>query len=704
MSIKSLMRSFVVVAGALSGLSACAGLHLSSGEQDIDAPTNVTATAVSDTQISVSWNAVPGAFKYFVFDKRSADASFVFAGTALVPDTSFLVRGLTPNTSYDFQVVTESTDGSDSGPSATATATTLAVPPGAPTNVTATAVSNTEIDLSWTNFPTATKVFVFESVNGGPNAFRATVLAPGEAYAATGLTANTLYCYQLQSTLPDGSESGLSTPPACATTGAGPQPPVGLTATAINDTRILVQWQAAANAFKYNVFQSQAGGPFTARGTAVAPSTEFLDVNLQPSTQYCYRVSTVFTDGEESAQSGQVCATTPATGTGGGLEGYWKLDERGGTTAIDSSGFGRNGAITGAAYALQDRPNIDDDRSAISFAGSADSAITVPPALGFDLITSSFSVAFWTKLPAAGTFRFIGSRAAGCGAPNWEIGQDATGLFFSRGGAATSAGTSIPAGVWTHVAVVEVPTSPALHFYVNGAEVRAVDPVTGTFQVGNPLTIGHVAGCASDAVMMDDVQILSRALSPAEVATIGTLPPAPTNLVVSSTTSVSINLAWDPVPGATAYIISKGTAPGNEQFFTHSPASPPTFEGDHLTPNTSFSWTVRTVAHGLFSNPSNEAIGTTQPPPAAPATVTATVIAPDRIQVQWSPVAAAAKYLVFESVGGGPFTFAASIVAPGTEFTAVNLSPGTTYSFEVQSEDAVQTQGPLSAPASATTP
>ncbi|HEX3478031.1 MAG TPA: fibronectin type III domain-containing protein [Kofleriaceae bacterium] len=698
------MRSFVVVAGVLSGLSACAGLHLSSTDQSIDAPANVTATAVSDTQISVSWSAVPGAFKYFVFDKLSSDTSFVFAGTTLDPGTSQTVINLTPNTSYDFQVVTESTDGSDSGPSATATATTLAVPPGAPTNVTAAAVSNTEIDLSWTNFPTATKVFVFESVNGGANAFRATVLAPGSTFAATGLTANTTYCYQLQSTLPDGSESGLSTPPACATTGAGPQPPGVVTATAISDTRILVQWQAVASAAKYNVFQSQAGGPFTARGVAVAPSTEFLDVNLQPSTQYCYRVSTVLTDGGESAQSGQVCATTPATGTGGALEGYWKLDERGGTTAVDSSGFGRNGAITDAAYALQDRPNIDDDRSALSFSGAADSAITVPPASGFDLITASSSVAFWVKLPAAGSFRFIGSRAAGCGTPNWEIGQDATGLFFSRGDAHTAAGTSIPAGVWTHVAVVELSTSPALHFFVNGVEVSATDPVSGNFTLGNPLSIGHVAGCASDAVMMDDVRILSRALSAAELADIGTLPPAPANLVVTSTTSVSINLGWDAVPGATAYIVSKGTAPGNEQFFTHSPANPPTFEGDHLTPNSTFSWTVRTVAHGLFSNPSNEAIGTTQPPPDAPANVTATVIAPDRIQVSWSPVTAAVKYLVFESVGGGPFTFAASLVAPGTTFTAVNLSPATTYSFEVQSEDAVQTDGPLSAPASATTP
>jgi fibronectin type 3 domain-containing protein len=700
MSIKSLMRPFVVVS-ALSGLSACAGLHLSSTDQSIDTPANVTATAVSDTRIEVSWTAAPGAFKYFVLQKAPTDSDFVFAGTTLAPDTTHLMIGLTPNTTYQYEVVAEDTDSVDSAPSSPpASATTFAAPPGAPTNVTATAVSNTEIDLSWTNSPTAFKVFVFESVNSGTNSFRATVLAPGNTFAATGLTANTTYCYQLQSTLLDGSESGLSTPPACATTGAGPQPPGGLTATAISDTRILVQWQAAANAVKYNVFQSQSGGQFTPRGSVLASQQEFLDVNLTPSTNYCYRVSTLFADGSESAQSGAVCATTLGAGTTGSFQGYWKLDERGGTTAIDSSGLGRNGAIGNAAYSLQDRPNIDDDRSAIAFSASPDSAITVPPALGFDLL-GSFTVAFWAKLPAAGDVTFVGMRAAGCGALGWEIAQDVTGLHFSGQTQTVAAGASVPVGVWTHVAVTA--DAGTMHVFVNGVETGS-----GAFIPDNtlnePLGIGHVAGCAGAAVLMDDLQIQNRALSSAEIAALGTLPPAPTNLVVTSTTSVSIFLGWDPVPGATAYIISKGTASGNEQFFTHSPANPATFEGDHLTPSTSYSWTVRTVAHGLFSNPSNEAIGTTAAPPAAPANVTATVIAPDRIQVDWSPVSSAFKYFVFESVNGGPFTLAASVVAPATTFTAVNLSPATTYSFEVQSEDAVQTDGPLSAPVSATTP
>jgi fibronectin type 3 domain-containing protein len=480
------------------------------------APDTVTATPVTDTQISVSWSAVPGAVKYFVF-QSTAGGPFNFLGTVLAPSTSLLATGLTPDTTYAYQIVTVDAGGAESPPSAPVSATTFAIDPRIPSNITATPVSPVEIDLTWSAVPSAAKYFVFESQAGGPFNFRATVVAPGTSFQATGLTPSTMYCYQLASGLTDGTTTGMSAP-VCATTQATAQPPGGLLATALSDTRIFVQWQPASGAVKYLVYQAVDGAmTFAQVGSVTAAATAFLAINLTASTQYCYRVTSLDKFGTESAPSSAVCDTTFAPGLGG-LEGFWKLDEGAGTSALDSSGFGRNGAITSATYS-QDEPTLANDRSALSFSSSPDSAVSVPPATGLDLASSSFTVAFWTKIPAAGSVTFLGSSAGDCVHPAWEIAQNAGGLRIFDAGGPHSLATSIPTGVWTHVAVVSSPAAANLSVYLNGALVSTASATQ--FGLGHaPFYIGHVAGCPGGAVMMDSVQVLSRAMSAAEIAAI----------------------------------------------------------------------------------------------------------------------------------------------------------------------------------------
>ncbi len=477
------------------------------------APDTVTATAVTDTQIAVSWTPVPGAFKYFVF-QSAAGGPFNFIGTVLAPSTSLLSTGLVPNTTYAYQIVTVDTGNAESPPSPPVSATTFAVDPRIPTHITATSVSSFEIDVGWSAVASAAKYYVFESQAGGTFNFRATVLAPGTTFQATGLAANTMYCYELASGLTDGETTAVSAP-VCATTGAGVQPPSGLLVTAISDTRVLVQWQPASAAVKYLVYQAAGGdAAFTQVGSVVGPTT-FLAVNLTATTEYCYRVTGLDGFGRESDPSSTLCDQTLAPGLAG-MEGVWKLDERDGTSAIDSSGFGRNGAITSAAYSLQDRPNTENNRSALAFSSSPDSAVFVPPATGLDLASASFTVSFWTKIPAAGSVTFLGSSAGDCIHPAWEIAQNASGLRVFDAGGPHSLGTSIPTGVWTHVAVVGSRASSNLGLYINGALVSTVS-ATQFGLAHDPFYIGHVAGCPGGAVMMDDVRVLSRAMSAAEI-------------------------------------------------------------------------------------------------------------------------------------------------------------------------------------------
>jgi hypothetical protein len=104
------------------------------------APTGVTATAVSQTQVNVSWSAVAGATSYTVFRSTTSGGPYTSVGTSAT--TSFSNTGFACNTTY-YYVVKASTGGCASGNSAQAQATTSACS-------VCTAVSDTEPNNSRT--------------------------------------------------------------------------------------------------------------------------------------------------------------------------------------------------------------------------------------------------------------------------------------------------------------------------------------------------------------------------------------------------------------------------------------------------------------------------------------------------------------------------------------------------------------------------
>lgn len=706
MMIQRLLRPLFVVLVTLVGLNGCADeLQLGSTEQHIDPPTTVNAMAISDSRIQVSWSsqASMGGVKYYVQMATASAGPYTHIGSVLEPSTDFLAVNLTPATTYFFRVVAVHLDGSESVPSNPGSATTFggAGTGNAPTNVVATAISTSRIQVTWTAAPTAFKYYVRRATApAGPYTHVGSVLSPSTDFLDVNLAPATTYYYVIVAVFPDNSESGPSDPPASATTFGALGAPTGVQAQAISEDRITVSWTTVANATKYYVYRSlSAGGPFTNIGTTLAPGTSFLDVNLTPSTTYWYRVSAVDVMDVESAQSNPpVAATTFAPG-GGVFEGYWKFDEQTGSVAGDSSGFGRNGTLSGgAAFNTTDKAQIDDNRSVLSISSASGSVVTVPNAAGLNL-TGSFTVAFWAKAGAGAQVRFLGMRGAGCGVLGWEMGQDAGGLYFQGENETRQFGQSLPADTWTHVAATHA--AGTMRLYINGTQV-ATGPYTSTNAVQGALEFGHPGGCAGGAFLLDETQVYSRELAAQDVATLGTLPPPPTGLMTTTKTSVSITLSWNQVPGATSYILSRGIGGGPVTFYTHVPASA-TYEVDHLMPGTSYTFNVRAVVNGLYSNASADHTDTTNGAPSAPTGVAATVIAPDRIQVTWNAVSGAVKYYVFESVNGGPFVHRGSVVG-ATDFVAVNLAPATMYTYQVQAEDAVQLTSPMSAPASATTP
>ena len=274
------------------------------------APTGLTATAVSSSQINLSWTASSGATSYNVKRATVSGGPYTTVATG-VSATTYNDTGLAASTAY-YYVVSAVNAGGESANSAQASATTQAPPPppAAPTGLTATAASSTQINLSWTASTGATSYNVKRAtVSGGPYTTVATGVT-GTTYNNTGLTASTTY-YYVVSAVNTAGESPNSAQ-ASATTPANPPPPAptGLTATAGN-AQVTLSWTASTGATSYNIKRATvSGGPYTTIATNVT-SLSYTNTGLVNGTVYYYVVSAVNANGE-SANSAQVSATPSA--------------------------------------------------------------------------------------------------------------------------------------------------------------------------------------------------------------------------------------------------------------------------------------------------------------------------------------------------------------------------------------------------------
>jgi len=125
-----------------------------------NAPTNLTANAVSTTQINLNWTASTSATVAMYRIYRKSDGSFAAVDSIDGIITSYNDINLQSATMYTYYVEAVNIFGS-SLPSNQESAMTFTEPPSAPTNLTATAVSVTQIDLSWT-----------ASATGSPSLYR----------------------------------------------------------------------------------------------------------------------------------------------------------------------------------------------------------------------------------------------------------------------------------------------------------------------------------------------------------------------------------------------------------------------------------------------------------------------------------------------------------------------------------------------------
>src|SRR5205823_10039479 len=194
------------------------------------APANLTATAASASQINLAWTASTdnvGVTGYRVERCQGAGCSN-FAQIAAPTGTTFSDTGLTASTSYSYRVRATDAANNLSAYSNTASASTPAppdtTPPTAPTNLTASAASDTRINLSWTASTDNVGVtgYMVERCQGAACSNFAQIATPTTTTLSdTGLTASTSYSYRVRATDAAGNLTSYSST-GTALTAVGP--------------------------------------------------------------------------------------------------------------------------------------------------------------------------------------------------------------------------------------------------------------------------------------------------------------------------------------------------------------------------------------------------------------------------------------------------------------------------------------------------
>jgi fibronectin type 3 domain-containing protein len=308
--------SYVVEAFDLGGNVSPASLSASVTTKDVTPPSipaNVSATAASCKQIILSWSPSAddeGISSYRVFEGTSA-TNLSQVATTYPTATSFTAYPLNPGTTYYFGVEAVDTSGNVSPMSAIVPATTLALP-SAPTNLTATATSSTQISLAWAAGPSGLPITYYLIFRGtSPSNLAKVATWTATSYTDSSLTPQTTYYYAVQEVDSSGNVSPDSKI-AYATTQRPPQPPTNLAATT-STKQVSLSWTPGVSTLQivsYKVFRGNTKAALSQVATVV--NTLYVDSSVAPATTYYYAVEEVDSSGATSAMSPIVAATTLA--------------------------------------------------------------------------------------------------------------------------------------------------------------------------------------------------------------------------------------------------------------------------------------------------------------------------------------------------------------------------------------------------------
>ncbi|MCL2443197.1 MAG: fibronectin type III domain-containing protein [Treponema sp.] len=474
-----------------------------------DIPNNFRSTASTQNSITLAWNAVTGAASYRVYSAASATGNKTQIGT-VNSGTTYSHTGLPASTTHYYFVTAVNSAGEGAFTEALSVRTLLATPAG----VTAVFQAPNSIVVSWNPLNGASSYKVYFGTSSSTINVLASSAVTGTSYTHTGLTAGTTYFYNIIAQ----DDTGESERSQTVSRITSPGIPANLRSTASTHNSVNVAWNAVTGASTYNIyFAATLTGSKTLAGSS--NTTSYNHTNLTANTTRYYFITAVNASGESTFSEALTLRTLIAP-----LSAPTNVTATAQTTNSIRVTWG---AVTGATgYRIYRSTTATGTRTLLDTVNT-----TTYTSGGLEARTYWYFVAAMNADNVEGTLSAFASMIPLPNAPsnvrsspinsttnvqiNWNdvTGADSYRIYVatSQTGTRTLAGTSTWGG-FTHTGAANT-----TYFYF----------VTAFNAAGESALSLHTS---------------TRSM-----------PAAPANLRATATTTTTITLAWNSVPGAAAY-------------------------------------------------------------------------------------------------------------------------------------------------------
>ncbi|MGH7179475.1 MAG: fibronectin type III domain-containing protein, partial [Tepidisphaeraceae bacterium] len=363
------------------------------------APNEIVASALSDSSLILNWaDTVHGEAGWRV--QWSTDNQNFEVYQNLDPDTTNLtVTGL-PDGTRTWWRVRAFGNGQDTAYTPKKGATTALL---APSGLSASSDSDTQITLFWEDNSGHELEFVIESANSESGSWTPMGTAPANSASFSDSTLSALATRYYRVSARNAVSGALSAPSNTASATTLPAPPLNLTATAVSQSQVNLTWSYSGSATAFEITRSDSRGEQTSWQVGGA-ARSYNNTGLTDGTTYTYSLHALTTQGA-SNESNQASATTMLAAP----------DQLVVTTNNDSHGL---------ELGFRDNSQSEDNFE-IEFAGAIESAFEPLDTIGAPAATGN--VTYTVSDLSQGQYYFFRVRArnSDAGESAWAAGEQA---------------------------------------------------------------------------------------------------------------------------------------------------------------------------------------------------------------------------------------------------------------------------------------